>query len=279
VPRARLDRILLDRGLVATIEEARQRILAGEVRVDGRPADKAGVSYGSLAAVTLHPRHGTAVSRGGAKLAGALDAFGISPKGRTALDIGASTGGFTQVLLERGARCVLALDVGKGQLDWSLRTDPRVIPVEGVNARFLDPAALPAHPLPLDLVTCDVSFISLRLVLPAIAQALGAGGEALVLVKPQFECPRERVAPGGVVSDPADWRDAVRGVAASAREQGFALRGVCVSPLPGAEGNREFFLWLARAGDPAGGGLEGERLESDIERAVRDAGPGSPPRR
>jgi 23S rRNA (cytidine1920-2'-O)/16S rRNA (cytidine1409-2'-O)-methyltransferase len=183
----------------------------------------------------------TYVSRGGDKLAGALDAFGLDPNGRVALDVGASTGGFTDCLLRRGARRVFALDVGYGQLAWSLRQDPRVVVIERANVRHLEAADLPAAP---DLVTADVSFISLTLVLPAIARVVSPASPVVALVKPQFEAGRGQVGKGGVVRDEAVRAAAVTRVRLAAGGFGFAVRGEAESVLPGPKGNREVFLWL-----------------------------------
>jgi 23S rRNA (cytidine1920-2'-O)/16S rRNA (cytidine1409-2'-O)-methyltransferase len=196
------------------------------------------------------------VGRGGHKLAGALDRFEIAVAGRDALDVGASTGGFTQVLLEAGARRVVALDVGRGQLDWGLRGDPRVFPVEGVNARFLDRRLLPFVP---SLATVDVSFISLRQVLPAVVACCDPESDVLALAKPQFEVGRGRVGRGGIVRDPALHREVLLGLAQFAVEHGWAVAGACASPLPGATGNREFFLHL-RPGTPDAGSSDLDAL-------------------
>ena len=181
------------------------------------------------------------VSRGGVKLAAALDAFGVDPAGRRCLDVGASTGGFTDVLLQRGAVPVVALDVGRGQLDWKLRTDPRVVVIEGVNARHLAPGDLPA---PFALVTVDVSFISLRLVLPALLPHLAPGADLVCLVKPQFEVGREHVGKGGVVRDAAAREAAITAVAQAAAALGLHVLGRLPSPLPGPAGNVEELLHL-----------------------------------
>lgn len=190
------------------------------------------------------------VSRGGVKLAHALDRFGIAVAGRVALDIGASTGGFTDVLLRRGARSVVALDVGRGQLDWRLRTDPRVVVLEGVNARTLTPDQLPPTLRRFDIVTIDVSFISVRLILPVLPPLLAPGGDVVVLVKPQFEAGPHEVGRGGVVRDPRVHERVLAEVTAAAVQVGFRRLGLEPSPLPGAEGNREFFLHLRARSTP-----------------------------
>jgi 23S rRNA (cytidine1920-2'-O)/16S rRNA (cytidine1409-2'-O)-methyltransferase len=190
------------------------------------------------------------VSRGGHKLAGALDAFqpcGLAVTGRRALDAGASTGGFTDVLLRRGAASVVCVDVGYGQLAWSLQTDQRVTVLDRTNVRELEPAAVGG---PVDLVVGDLSFISLRLVLPALAAVTGDGSDLVLMVKPQFEVGREALGPGGVVREPGLRVDAVRGVAEAARTLGLGVAGVTASPLPGPAGNVEYFLWLRRDARP-----------------------------
>src|SRR5262245_25110783 len=196
----RLDVALVERGLTTTRERARALILAGQVRVDGQVVSKAGAPIAANAAIELATPDHPYVGRGGVKLAHALDTFGIDPKGRRALDVGASTGGFTDVLLQRGAASVIALDVGHNQLDWKLRSDPRVIVKEGVNARSLSRNDVPHD---VGLVTIDVAFISVRLILPSLPSFLEHPADIVVLVKPQFEAGREQVGPHGIVSDSA----------------------------------------------------------------------------
>ena len=239
----RLDRLLVDRGLVPNRERAQRLILAGAVLVGDRPATKPGVLVPADAPLRLRARASDYVSRGGEKLAGALDAFGLDVAGAVALDVGASTGGFTDCLLRRGARRVIALDVGYGQLAWSLRQDPRVLVLERTNARGLDATMLPETP---DLATVDVSFISLALVLPPVAATLRAGGTMVALVKPQFEAGRSQVGKGGVVRDPAVRAAAVTAVRQAAEAIGFRMRGEADSVLHGPKGNREVFLWLEK---------------------------------
>jgi 23S rRNA (cytidine1920-2'-O)/16S rRNA (cytidine1409-2'-O)-methyltransferase len=234
--RMRLDQLLVERGLAPSRARAQGLILAGAVRVEGDVVDKAGKAVPTDAAVEIVSADHPWVSRGGVKLAAALDAFGVSPAGKRCLDIGASTGGFTHVLLERGAAQVVALDVGRGQLDWRLRQDARVVVREGVNARYLAREDLPG---PFDLVTVDVSFISLRLVLPALVAQLAPGGEMVILVKPQFEAGRAQVARGGVVRDPAVREEAIERVLAAARDLGLGCLGRIASPIPGPAGNVE----------------------------------------
>jgi 23S rRNA (cytidine1920-2'-O)/16S rRNA (cytidine1409-2'-O)-methyltransferase len=242
--RDRLDTVLVERGLVATRERARALILAGQVRINGQTASKAGTAVAVDAAVTLDAPDHPYVGRGGIKLAHALDRFGISAAGRIALDIGASTGGFTDALLQRGAVRVVALDVGHGQLDWKLRTDPRVIVLERLNARTLTPEQLPEAVRRFGLVTVDVSFISLRQILPVIPPLLDPGGDLITLVKPQFEAGRDDVGKGGIVRDEAVQHRVVEAVTAAAAGLGLGRAGLIESPITGMEGNREFLLHL-----------------------------------
>ena len=243
----RLDRALAELGLARSRSHAGELVAAGGVLVDGEPVEKAGVRVrpGAVLGVREEERY---VSRGAHKLVAALDAFGIDPLGRLALDLGASTGGFTQVLLERGAREVLAIDVGRDQLAAVLRADPRVRVVEGCNARYLDAGSLAeltgARELP-SLVVADLSFISLTLVLPAIARCTAPGADAALLIKPQFEVGRVR---DGVVSDPALWARAIDAVLETAAAEGFAIRGLERSPIAGGDGNREFLVHLVHGG-------------------------------
>jgi len=234
--RVRLDQLLVERDLAPSRARAQSLILAGLVRVEGAVVDKAGKAVAPDAAVEIVAADHPWVSRGGVKLAAALDAFSVSPAGKRCLDVGASTGGFTHVLLERGAAQVVALDVGRGQLDWRLRQDPRVVVKEGVNARYVAREELPG---PFGLITVDVSFISLRLVLPALVQLLFEGGDLVVLVKPQFEAGRTQVAKGGVVRDPAVREGAIEGVLSAARELGLECVARIPSPIPGPAGNVE----------------------------------------
>jgi 23S rRNA (cytidine1920-2'-O)/16S rRNA (cytidine1409-2'-O)-methyltransferase len=239
--RARLDLLLVERGLVASRERARAIILAGQVRVDGQVVSKAGTAVSATARVELAVPDHPYVGRGGVKLAHALDVFGVTVQGRRCLDIGASTGGFTDVMLQRGARDVIALDVGHNQLDWRIRSDPRVLVREGVNARTLSEQDVPHR---VDLVTIDVSFISLRHILPSVPRLLAADGDVVALVKPQFEAGRDEVGKGGIVSDPAVHDAVLARVTADALALGFVRVGLTPSPITGATGNREFFLHL-----------------------------------
>jgi 23S rRNA (cytidine1920-2'-O)/16S rRNA (cytidine1409-2'-O)-methyltransferase len=244
--RTRLDSLLVARGLAASRDRARALILAGQVRVDGQVVSKAGAAVAETSHVALAQPDHPYVSRGGVKLAHALDAFAIDAAGLLALDVGASTGGFTDVLLQRGARRVVALDVGHGQLDWKLRNDPRVEVIERVNARHLSVDDLPPDARLFDIVTIDVSFISLRQVLPALAPFVRPGGSVLALVKPQFEAGRSEVGKGGIVRDPDVHARVVEDVAAAADALGLTRAGDTPSPIAGVEGNQEFFLHLRR---------------------------------
>jgi 23S rRNA (cytidine1920-2'-O)/16S rRNA (cytidine1409-2'-O)-methyltransferase len=237
----RIDRLLVERGLVESRERARRLIMAGAVVVADRPVTKPGTTVPDDAPIRLRNGGSPFVSRGGEKLAGALDAFGLDVRDLLALDVGASTGGFTDCLLRRGARCVYAVDVGYGQLAWRLRQDPRVVVLERTNARALRPAMLPETS---DLAVIDVSFISLERVLPAVVACVRPGGSIVALVKPQFEVGRGHVGKGGVVRDEAARAAAVARVCTAATALGLEVRGESESVLPGPKGNREVFLWL-----------------------------------
>ena len=249
--RARLDAELVRRKLARSREQAAQLVEAGRVRVRGTVARKvaAMVDPADPVLVTGEDPATEYVSRGGHKLAGALAAFtGLAVVGRRCLDAGASTGGFTDVLLRAGARQVVAVDVGYGQLAWPIRTDERVVVFERTNVRTLTPEAIGG---PVELTVADLSFISLRLVLPALAACTEPAGDLALMVKPQFEVGKERVGAGGVVRD---WRlraEAVTEVAAAAAELGLGVAGVTASPLPGPSGNVEFFVWFRRDAPPA----------------------------
>ena len=239
----RLDQLLVRRGLVESRERAQALILAGQVDLGGRAAAKAGTMVSEHAEVrVIGPDHPWA-SRGGVKLAHALDAFGLDVDGRLGIDIGASTGGFTDVLLTRGVRRVVAIDVGRGQLHWKLRTDPRVALVEGLNARFLTAADVAALDGPPGIVTIDVSFISLALVLPPLVPIATPETDVVALVKPQFEAGR-RDAPKGIVRDPAVHARVVAEVTVKAAAIGWTRLAVTPSPIEGGKGNREFLMHL-----------------------------------
>jgi 23S rRNA (cytidine1920-2'-O)/16S rRNA (cytidine1409-2'-O)-methyltransferase len=235
-----LDQLVLDRGLAPSRERARAMILAGRVTVDANVVTKAGAQVDEAADVGLVQPDHPYVGRGGVKLAHALDTFGVDVAGREALDIGASTGGFTDVLLKRGATKVVALDVGHGQLDWALRNDPRVVVIEHFNARRLTPADLPGL---VDVVVIDVSFISLRQILPVVPPLLGPGADVVALVKPQFEAGRAEVRKG-VIHDEATRRRVLDETSAAAAAIGLRPIASTASPITGQKGNVEFFLHL-----------------------------------
>ena len=267
--RARVDAELVRRGLARSRQQAAELIGAGRVTINGLPAAKpaTAVALSANLAVTGDAASRSWVSRGAYKLIGALDAFGIDPGGRRCLDAGASTGGFTEVLLHRGAEEVTAVDVGYGQIAWSLRSDPRVRVIERTNVRDLTPAGGALGPI--DLVVADLSFISLTTVLPALTGCCSPDGDIVVMVKPQFEVGREQVGRGGVVTDPELRCAAVLAVARRGAELGWHTVGVTASVLPGPAGNVEYFLWL-RA-DPHAA-LTGPALQAAVRRAV-DEGP------
>jgi 23S rRNA (cytidine1920-2'-O)/16S rRNA (cytidine1409-2'-O)-methyltransferase len=256
MPKTRLDVLLVERGLAETRSKAQALIMAGQVRVNAQMVDRAGATFPPEAQVTLDagPRF---VSRGGDKLLAALEAFPVNPAGRTCADVGASTGGFTDCLLQHGATRVYTIDVGKGILHWKLRNDPRVVVMEETNARFVE-----SLPEPVQLVVCDASFISQKILLPMMKKWLtplrlppfsekmggepeGGCGDVITLIKPQFEAGRAEVAKGrGVVRDPEIHRKVLVDLLTFAQAQGFSLRGLIRSPLKGPEGNIEFLTWL-----------------------------------
>ncbi len=240
----RLDVLLFERGHAGSRAQAQALIRAGRVRVEGTLLDKPGIQVPLDAAIEVSapPRY---VSRGGEKLEAALAAFQVDPTGRVCLDVGASAGGFTDCLLQHGAARVYAVDVGRGQLDWKLRQDPRIVVKERLNARFLRPEDIGE---PVDLATVDVAFISLRLILPPLRGIVKPSGDVIALVKPQFEAGR-KAAPRGVVRDPAVHEEVVAAITAFARDElGWTVRGMVPSPLLGPAGNREFFLHLSIEG-------------------------------
>ena len=258
--RGRLDVLLTERGLAPSREKAQALILAGQVLVNGQPGLKAGQQVPREAHLEVRqpPPY---VSRGGYKLAHALDRFEIDVAGQVALDVGASTGGFTDVLLQRGANRVYAVDVGRGQLHQKLATDPRVVVLDRVNAR-----ALPDLPERPSVVTIDVSFISLRLVLPAVLRAVAGGWSIIALIKPQFEAGRELVGPGGVVRSPVVHRAVLQSLAEWFGTQGMSLRGLTASPIRGSAGNVEFLAWLESANDQPPAKLLIDAALSEVEQ-------------
>ncbi len=259
--RVRIDVLLVERGHAPTRQKAQALLLAGLVTSEGRRLDKPGMQISCEAAVTVAAGR-RFVGRGAEKLEPALRHFGIAVSGRDALDVGASTGGFTQVLLQAGAARVIALDVGRGQLDWSLRNDARVVLREGINVRYVEPDSLPFRP---SLATIDVSFISLRQVLDATCACLVPGADVVALVKPQFELGRGRVGKGGIVRDAALWDEVLEGLVTFTRERGFGPAGIARSVLTGASGNVEFFLHLHPGAEAAAGHV----LATQRQEAVR----------
>jgi 23S rRNA (cytidine1920-2'-O)/16S rRNA (cytidine1409-2'-O)-methyltransferase len=251
----RVDELLVARGLAPSRSQAQRLLMAGQVLVEGRVIDKAGKRVPTDAAVQVKGRL-QYVSRGGLKLEAALDAFGVDPEGRVCADIGASTGGFTDCLLQRGAIRVYAIDVGYGQLAWSLRADSRVVVMERANIRRLE-----ALPEGIEIATIDVSFIGLRLVLPRVARLLLPSGQAIALIKPQFEVGKDAVGKGGVVRDPKLHREAIEQVLSEAQASGFNPAGVIRSPIRGPAGNVEFLAWLRLERDPS----------KDDSNAINDA--------
>lgn len=263
--RARVDAELVRRGLARSRQQAAELIGAGRVTIDGMPAAKAATAVAVTAALAVQAAgEKDWVSRGAHKLIGALDRFGIDVTGRRCLDAGASTGGFTEVLLDRGATEVVAVDVGYGQLAWSLRSDPRVVVIERTNVRDLTSEAIGG---PADLVVADLSFISLTTVLPALIACAAPHADIVPMVKPQFEVGRDRVGAGGVVTDPTLRADAVLAVARRAETLGWHTAGVTASPLPGPSGNVEYFLLLRSAAAQC---LTADELATAVHRAVEE---------
>jgi 23S rRNA (cytidine1920-2'-O)/16S rRNA (cytidine1409-2'-O)-methyltransferase len=259
MPRRRLDAELVRRGLVRSRTEAEDLVRAGLVRVGGVPATKGTTLVATDVPVDLAAPRGRYVSRGGEKLAAALERSGVDPMGHVCLDAGASTGGFTDRLLQAGASSVVAVDVGYGQLDWKLRNDPRVTVRERTNVRDLRPEDVQPPPA---VVVADLSFVSLRSVLDALVRVAAPEATMLLLVKPQFEVTPEDVGPGGVVREPRAWREALEGVVRTTRGLGLGVDGVMASPLPGPAGNVEFFVW---------GRLGGPDRAPDLARAIDEA--------
>jgi len=260
----RIDELLVERGLFPTRAKAKAAVLAGVVYVDGRRVEKAGTACRADAVIEVRGPLNPYVSRGGLKLQHALDVFGIPVAGRTCIDVGASTGGFTDCLLQRGAARVHAVDVGYGQLDWKLRQDPRVVVVERTNFRYIRPGDLPL----VDLIVIDVSFISLLKMLPAARITLSQGGDVVALIKPQFEAGRQAVARGGgVVRDPRIHREVIETLLGEAAQDGWAAVELTYSPILGPKGNIEFFVWWKRAG--AFSNVDAAKVASVVEEAHR----------
>jgi 23S rRNA (cytidine1920-2'-O)/16S rRNA (cytidine1409-2'-O)-methyltransferase len=246
--RERLDKLLLQRGLVGSREAGRGKILAGDVLVNEQPVTKAGTLVDQNASIRLRLKTSPYASRGGIKLERALEAFQIDPSDKIALDVGASTGGFTDCLLAHGAVTVYAVDVGYGQLDWKLRNDPRVIVYEKTNIRYLEVGDLLS---PVHLATIDVSFISLKLVLPRVKTLLAPGGSIIALIKPQFEVGKGKVGKGGVVRSTDEHERVIREIKDAAVGLGLGVEGVIESPLLGPKGNKEFLIHLTRPNSSA----------------------------
>ncbi len=258
----RLDIILTESGLFSSREKAKAAVMAGLVWVDGVRCDKAGTQVDPSASFEIRGDQCPYVSRGGYKLEKALDAFALNISGAVCMDIGASTGGFTDCMLQRGASRVYAVDVGYGQLDWKLRSDPRVVTMERINVRYLDPADVPER---FDLITIDVSFISLKLILPVAGKLLKDDGKCLCLVKPQFEAGRSQVGKNGIVRDKNTHRSVLRAVVEYGNENGLGFAGLSYSPITGTKGNIEFLMLLKTGADGA------EASEDVIEATVEQA--------
>lgn len=251
----RLDILVTERGLAESREKAKTLIMAGQVYVDGQKADKPGDTFSEDAAVEVRGKGLPYVSRGGLKLEKAMREFGLQLQGRTCMDIGASTGGFTDCMLQNGAQRVYSVDVGYGQLAWSLRTDPRVVNLERTNARYLTREQVPEE---IGFFSVDVSFISLTLILPAVRPLLAEHGQAVCLIKPQFEAGREKVGKKGVVRDKAVHEEVIEKIRSFALENGFSVLGLTFSPVKGPEGNIEYLLYLERSEAPS----QGEQVPS-----------------
>ena len=263
MPKERLDILLVEKGLAGSRERAKRMIMAGEVLVDGQKVDKAGTTVKREAEIRLLGNDIPYVSRGGLKLAKAMETFGLSLAGKTAADIGASTGGFTDCMLQNGAVKVYAIDVGYGQLAWKLRTDERVVNMERTNIRNVTVEMLEG---PIDFASIDVAFISLTKVLPVAYELLKDEGEIAALIKPQFEAGKDKVGKKGVVRDPAVHLEVVENIVAFSRDLGFAVRGLTFSPVKGPEGNIEYLVWLCKDG------AEGNEIEASLPgEIVREA--------
>ena len=262
----RLDAAVVARGLVSGRDRAKGLIMAGQVYVDGQKADKPGQQVDERNRIEVRGETLPYVSRGGLKLEKAMETFSLTLEGMTCADIGASTGGFTDCMLQKGASRVYAIDVGYGQLAWKLRSDPRVVNLERTNIRYVTEKEVPE---PLDFLSVDVSFISLTLVLPVACRLLKDGCKAVCLVKPQFEAGREKVGKKGVVRDPATHRQVIRKVAEAAGELGLRPLGLTFSPVKGPEGNIEYLLLLEKGeGEPLVGPEEAARVVEESHRAL-----------
>ncbi len=263
----RLDILVTERGLAESREKAKTLIMAGQVYVDGQKADKPGDTFSEDAAVEVRGKGLPYVSRGGLKLEKAMREFGLQLQGRTCMDIGASTGGFTDCMLQNGAQRVYSVDVGYGQLAWSLRTDPRVVNLERTNARYLTREQVPEE---IGFFSVDVSFISLTLILPAVRPLLAEHGQAVCLIKPQFEAGREKVGKKGVVRDKAVHEEVIEKIRSFALENGFSVLGLTFSPVKGPEGNIEYLIYLERSEAPSQGEqvLSAQQVVEESHRAL-----------
>ncbi|NJD01370.1 MAG: TlyA family RNA methyltransferase [Ruminiclostridium sp.] len=255
----RLDMLLVKKGLFQSRERARSSIMAGIVNVNGSREDKPGSRFDVNCEIDIKQNINPYVSRGGLKLEKAMSAFGINLQGKTAMDVGASTGGFTDCMLKNGAARVFAVDVGYGQLAWDIRNDERVINMERTNIRYIKPESISAS---LDFASIDVSFISLKKVLPVVYQLLNPDGEVLCLIKPQFEAGREKVGKHGVVKDMEVHREVVEGIISFSQKTGFSVKGLTYSPIKGPEGNIEYLLHLSKSEAPAN--------QNDLENMIND---------
>lgn len=258
----RLDALLYDRGLAPSREKAKAMVLAGEVRVNGQMVDKAGTKVGEDVEIVVETTRLKYVSRGGFKLEGAIADFQLDFSGRTVLDVGASTGGYTDCALQNGAKLVYALDVGYGQIDWALRNDPRVRVIERTNIRYVTPKDLGEQ---FDIITMDVSFISTNIIFPVLAGLMKEDGAIVSLIKPQFEAGREKVGKKGVVRDPAVHAEVLQHCIASAQKAGLNCVNISYSPITGPQGNIEFFIYLRKNAAPI------ENLNQRIRNVVEQA--------
>lgn len=255
----RLDVLMVEKGLEQSRERAKALIMSGIVYVGGQKAESPGQSYPEDSEIEVRGKKLPFVSRGGLKLQKAIEYFGIDPKDKVVMDIGASTGGFTDCLLQHGAKKVYAVDVGYGQLAWSIRTDPRVVCMERCNIRYVTPEQIGE---PLDMAVTDVSFISLKLVLPVAKSLMHGNGEAVALIKPQFEAGKEKVGKKGVVRDPKVHQEVIQEILDFSKGIGFGIKGLTFSPIKGPEGNIEFLVYLS---------CRGESVEFSAEDVVRQA--------
>ena len=262
----RLDVLMQERSLAPSREKAKALIMAGIVYVNGQKEDKAGAAFPEEAEIEVRGNTLKYVSRGGLKLEKAIEVFGVKPEGKTCMDVGASTGGFTDCMLQNGASKVYAVDVGHGQLDWKLRNDPRVVCLEKTNIRYATKEQVPEE---IALSSIDVSFISLSKVLPAVKTLLSPAGEVVALIKPQFEAGREQVGKHGVVRDPAVHCEVIRSAVSYAAENGFTVRGITWSPIRGPEGNIEYLYDLSA--DPAEAQRFHEISDEEIKSIVQEA--------